>query len=86
LLDGPEDLGLGGRPVGVAAATIGRGPQEVIMEAQALGRRVYEVRLCPFHTFTDQDFGISNGRLPGCSEGAKLNRPRTQSPLQVLTF
>jgi len=68
------------------AATIARGAQKVIMEQQALGRRIDEVHLGHFHTFTDQDFVISNGCLPGYSEYAKLNRLRPQPPLQVLAF
>jgi hypothetical protein len=68
------------------SATIARGAQKVIMEQQALGRRIDEVHLGHFHTFTDQDFVISNGCLPGYSEYAKLNRLRPQPPLQVLAF
>ena len=68
------------------SATIARGAQKVIMEQQALGRRIDEVHLGHFHTFSDQDFVISNGCLPGYSEYAKLNRLRPQPPLQVLAF
>jgi hypothetical protein len=76
----------GGQGFVGSSATVARGAQKVIMEQQALGRRVDEVHMGHFHSFVDLDFAICNGCLPGYSEYAKLNRMRPTPPLQVLAF
>lgn len=67
-------------------ATIARGAQKVIMEQQALGRRVDRVDMGHFHTPSFLEWLTCNGCLPGYSEYAKLNRLRPSPPSQFLIF
>lgn len=67
-------------------ATIARGAQKVIMEQQALGRRVDRVDVGHFHSPHACEWFIANGCLPGYSEFAKLNRMRPSPPSQYLVF
>ncbi len=68
------------------AATVMRGAQKVIMEQQAIGRRVDEVHMGHFHVALDLGYVVVNGCLPGYSEYAKLNRLRPEAPCQLLRF
>ncbi|MDE2103120.1 MAG: hypothetical protein KGL39_38095 [Patescibacteria group bacterium] len=68
------------------AATIMRGAQKVIMEQQALGRRVDRVDCGHFHTEFYGGYVLANGCLPGYSEYAKMNRLRPTQPSQWLVF
>ncbi len=67
-------------------ATIARGAQKVIMEQQALGRRVDRVDMGHFHTPAFLEWLVCNGCLPGYSEYAKMNRLRPSPPSQFLIF
>ncbi len=68
------------------AATIMRGAQKVIMEQQALGRRVDRVDHGHFHTEFYGGFVLSNGCVPGASEYSKQFRMRPSPPTQWLVF
>lgn len=69
------------------AATIMRGAQKILMEQNALGRRVDEVHVGHFHTALQLGYALANGCFPGYSEYAKGKiRPRPEAPSQWLVF
>lgn len=69
------------------AATIMRGAQKILMEQNALGRRVDEVHVGHFHTALQLGYALANGCFPGYSEYAKGKiRPRPEAPSQWLVL
>lgn len=82
-----DNIGSGGGTGFIGpVANIAKGVQKIIMEQQALGRRIDHTFLGHFHVFHHCSVFTANGSFPGYSEFAKSFRMRPEPPMQSLQF